>query len=68
MKTKLHVRALSALVLAALILTGCGGGNPFRLIFPRIFVEVDKEGFPHRRRHQPRDAELLRRGSQPIKD
>lgn len=46
MKTKLHVRALSALVLAALILTGCGGGNPFRLIFPRIFVEVDKEGFP----------------------
>ncbi|MCS6847643.1 MAG: hypothetical protein RMN52_08015 [Anaerolineae bacterium] len=46
MKTKLHVRALSALVLASLALTGCGGGGPFRLVFPRIFVEVDKEGFP----------------------
>ncbi|MFC1466492.1 MAG: hypothetical protein ACFLMY_16745 [Candidatus Brachytrichaceae bacterium NZ_4S206] len=46
MKTKLHVRALSAIVLASLILTGCGGGGPFRLVFPRIFVEVDKEGFP----------------------
>ncbi|GIV85091.1 MAG: hypothetical protein KatS3mg052_2098 [Candidatus Roseilinea sp.] len=46
MKTKLHARALSALVLAALILTGCGGGAPLRLVFPRIFVEVDKEGFP----------------------
>lgn len=46
MKTKLHVRALSAIALAALILTGCGGGGPFRLVFPRIFIEVDKEGFP----------------------
>lgn len=46
MKTKLHVRAVSALVLAALILTGCGAGSPFRLVLPRIFVEVDKEGFP----------------------
>ncbi|MCS7055754.1 MAG: hypothetical protein NZM18_06210 [Thermoflexales bacterium] len=44
MRTRLHVRALSALVLAALILTGCGA--PFQLVFPRIFIEVDKEGFP----------------------
>ncbi len=46
MKTKLHLRALSALVLASLILTGCGAGGPFRLVFPRIYVDVDKEGFP----------------------
>ncbi|MCL6512001.1 MAG: hypothetical protein K6U78_15125 [Anaerolineae bacterium] len=46
MKTNLRMRALSAVVLAALILTGCGGGGPLRLVFPRIYVDVDKEGFP----------------------
>jgi len=46
MRTNLRVRALSAVVLAMLILTGCGGGAPLRLVFPRIHVDVDKEGFP----------------------
>ena len=44
MKTRLHARALSALAIAALILTGCGAGSPFRLVIPRIYVDVDAQG------------------------
>jgi len=44
MKTRLHARALSALAIAALILTGCGAGGPFRLVIPRIYVDVDAQG------------------------
>ncbi len=44
MKTRLHARALSALAIAALILAGCGAGSPFRLVIPRIYVDVDAQG------------------------
>jgi len=44
MNTRLRTRALSALVIAAFILTGCGAGSPFRLVVPRIYVDVDAQG------------------------
>lgn len=45
--TASRIRVLSAAIVAALVLAGCGApGSPFRLVFPRIFVDVDKEGFP----------------------
>lgn len=47
MKTTLRIRAWSALVAATLILTGCGAASgSFRAVFPRIVIDVDKEGFP----------------------
>ncbi len=44
MKTQLRPRVLPALVIAAFILTGCGVGSPFRLVIPRIYVDVDDQG------------------------
>lgn len=38
--------ALTTFVLAALVLTGCGAGGPLNFVFPRIEINVDKEGFP----------------------
>jgi hypothetical protein len=42
----LRKAALSAIVFAALVLTGCGSGGPLNFVFPRIEISVDKEGFP----------------------
>jgi hypothetical protein len=44
MNNRLRTRALSALVTAAFILTGCGAGSPFRVVIPRIYVDVDTQG------------------------
>jgi hypothetical protein len=44
MKTCLRARAVSTLAIVALLLTGCGAGSPFRLVIPRIYVEVDAQG------------------------
>jgi len=44
MNNRLRTRALSALVIAAFILTGCGAGSPFRVVIPRIYVDVDTQG------------------------
>jgi hypothetical protein len=45
MKTTVRTRAVSALVLTALLLAGCGGDS-FKLAFPRIEVVIDQDGNP----------------------
>lgn len=45
MKTTVHTRVLSALVLTTLLLAGCSGDS-FKLAFPRIEVNIDKDGNP----------------------
>jgi hypothetical protein len=45
MRTTVHTRVVSVLVLTALLLAGCSGDS-FKLAFPRIEVVIDKEGNP----------------------
>ncbi len=41
-----QARILSALVLATLLLAGCGGGGPLTVVLPRIEVNIDADGNP----------------------
>lgn len=47
MRITLRLRTLSALVLATLLVSGCGAsGSGLNLVFPRIVVDIDKDGNP----------------------